>query len=385
MIKTPTTPRNTSPASLTNFLQEDQMKGQKKSKGKANGSHGPKDTSTGDIAGLDLGYGYTKIVLPGDQRISFPSAVAPITPSIVDHYGPLAGDDEVNVDGIHCIVGRRAIGLSERFDNLSPVWWITPPFKAIIAMAAKTIPPQSAVMTGLPLNIYAAQNARSIVTNLIKTGLKAKHVEVMPQGVGAFYADPSLNHQGLKVAIVDIGARTTEFVAMSGGNYQTEDSRGIVLGVSDIYATAASELTPKLGRQVDAYEVERACRGEGEILHHGAPYDLKPIKEQVQRLAKDRAGDILHELVSLWGQQAPKYDRVIFCGGGAQLLFPHLKSYRTGTLLMPHAQFANATGFYAIADALFGVEYADQDNSTTAIPIDSVQPEQLVQTPAHQE
>ncbi|MEK7760465.1 MAG: ParM/StbA family protein [Nitrospirota bacterium] len=308
----------------------------------------------GKFVGLDIGYGHTKIVTQDGEQVMFPSAVALVAPTAVQQFGAPVADDEVVIDRIRCIVGTRAIGKPNRCTDLEDLWWIFPSFKAIVTYASTWIPPQSTVITGLPLHHYIAPDARDIVHDLVKSILKAKRVLVTPQGVGAFYSDLSQLHATTKVAIVDIGTWTTELIAMTGNDFIGTLSTGVVAGVHDIYRTVAQELSEKLDRTVDPYEVERSNRGDGEIRAQGRAYAQSWIDERVAQLAKDRAALILAKMVDLWGDHAPDFESVLFCGGGAQLLFPYLKGYRDGAILMKNAQYANAVGFLKMGELLYG-------------------------------
>ncbi len=310
----------------------------------------------GQLIGLDIGYGFTKIVREDGECIRFPSAVAAIAPTAIESYGGPTADDEVVVERVRCIVGDRAIGKSDRFPNLHNVWWTGTAYKAIIAHATQWIPPQSTVVTGLPLHTFFAPEARAIVHDIVKSGMKAKTVLVSPQGVGAYYSDPTIQHPTNKVAIVDVGTWTTELIGMAGNDFLAHVSAGLVLGVSDIFATVAQELKEKLGRTVDPYEVERAARGEGDIRAQGRAYPQTAIDERITQLAKERASQILAKMTDLWGLHGADFETILFCGGGAQLLFPYLKTYREGVVLLKDAQFANARGFLQIADNLYGTE-----------------------------
>ena len=308
----------------------------------------------GVLVGLDIGYGFTKILRDDDQRLMFPSAVAAIPPTILSSLGDRHAEDEVVVERVRCIVGERAIGKDDRYSNLHNVWWTSTVYKAIIAQVKKWIPVRSSIVTGLPLHNYIAPDARDIVKDIVKAGLQAKEVMIVPQGVGAYFSDPAFASPTTKVAVVDIGTWTTELIGMAGHDLLNEASAGHVLGVNDMFATVAHELQETLGRLVDPYEVERAHRGEGEIRYQGRAYPQDTIQERVTQLAKDRATQILAKMVDLWGPHAAAFESILFCGGGAKLLFPFLKQFRDGSVLITDSQYANARGYLAIAKTKYG-------------------------------
>ena len=320
-------------------------------KSEANGN----GSTPGRLVGLDIGYGFTKLMRDDDQQVMFPSAVAAIAPTAIGDIGDALAEDEVVVDRLRCVVGERAIGNDDRCSTLYTAWWTSPIYKAIIAHAKRWIPARSSIVTGLPLRNYIAPDSRDIVKDIVKAGLQAKEVLIVPQGVGAYFSDPTVAKPTTKVAVVDIGTRTTEFIAMLGRDLLNDVSAGHVIGVNDIFARVAYELNEKLGRPVDPYEVERAYRDEGEIRYEGRAYPQETIKERVTVLAKERAAQVLAKMVDLWGPHAAAFESIIFCGGGAKLLFPFLKTFRAGSVLMTDAQFANARGYLAIADRKYGV------------------------------
>jgi len=330
----------------------------------------------GQVVGLDLGYGFTKIVREDGPRLMFPSVVAAIAPTMMTQLNPVQEADEVLVDRIRYIVGERAIGHAERFSNVHTMWWTMPNYRALIAQAKKSIPDHACVVTGLPYEQYMAQQGNSHVADTIKAGLRAQHVTVIPQGVGAYFSDPALEHPRNKVALVDIGTCTTEFVAMTGHELISQGSTGLRLGINDIFSTVADELHDKLGRPVDPYEVERAYRGEEELRTQGRAVSQDLITTRVSQLAKDQAAHLLAKMTDLWGPHAAAYESVLFCGGGASLLFPFLKGFREGATLISDAQFANARGYLNVGLRIYGpppqVSYEPQVQDNIDAPLDEV-------------
>lgn len=322
----------------------------RQSKSERDGNKNGNGKTPGPLVGLDIGYGFTKIIREDKERVMFPSAVAAPNPTILASIGNVLADDEVVVERVRCIVGERAIGVDDRYSNLHNVWWTSTAYKAIIHHAKKWIPARSSIVTGLPLHHYIAPDSRDIVRDIVKSGLHAQDVLIVPQGVGAYFSDPAFARPTMKVAIVDIGTWTTEFIGMMGRDLLNDASAGHVLGVNNVFRTVAHELESQIGRLVDPYEVERAHRGEGEIRYQGRAYPQHSIQERVTQLAKERAGHILAKMTDLWGPHAAAFESILFCGGGAKLLFPFLKQFREGSVLIADAQYANARGYLAIAE-----------------------------------
>jgi plasmid segregation protein ParM len=324
------------------------------------------------LIGLDVGYGFTKIVREDLNRVLFPSAVAPVPPSIVDIV-LTGGDEEIEVEGSRFLVGQKAIEAPFRFRDQYDSWWTSPAYKALVRYARQWIPSGGHILTGLPLHVYSAQEARDQVRDVIKRGLQAAEVTVLPQGVGAYCSQLESITTRERVAIVDIGMRTTELVGMAGMQFLGNLSGGLILGVTDLFAIVAEELTKELGRQVDPYEVDQAARGEAEIRAQGRVHPSANIIDRLQPLAQRRAEQVQQEMTRLWGAKAAAFDRVVYCGGGATLLYPHMDRYREGALLLPDAQYANAIGFLKIGLSKRGcLTDAPRSKSDRATPASSM-------------
>ncbi|MDE3050721.1 MAG: hypothetical protein KGJ48_12590, partial [Nitrospirota bacterium] len=96
--------------------------------------------AAGLLVGLDIGYGFTKILCEDGKRVMFPSVVAGVAPTMMSSIGDVQAEDEVVVERLRCIVGERAIGKDDRYSNLHNLWWTSMAYKAIIAHAKKWIP-----------------------------------------------------------------------------------------------------------------------------------------------------------------------------------------------------------------------------------------------------
>ena len=231
----------------------------------------------------------------------FPSVAAAVAPTIMMQLHPMQDSDEVLVDDIRYIVGERAIGHAERFSNLHNMWWTLPHYRALIAQAKKFIPDGACIVTGLPLDKYMAQQGMGHVAQTIKSGLRAQHVTVIPQGVGAYFSEPTLEHPRNKVALVDIGTWTTEFVAMTGQDLISQASVGIRLGINDIRLFYENDVRflEQFGlkalepERVTARQIEAARRAISRHIKRGGRIFIRifPDKPISQKPAEVRMGN----------------------------------------------------------------------------------------------
>jgi hypothetical protein len=118
-------------------------------------------------------------------------------------------------------------------------------------------------VTGIPLHIFGSQRAQHQISDVFRKALKAPAVAVLPQGFGALCLAISTNSalaQG-RVALVDIGSRTTELICFSDGQYLNHESAGVVLGVGQVYTQVAQKLSSTFKAFADYWGFEpRVCR-----------------------------------------------------------------------------------------------------------------------------
>ena len=302
------------------------------------------------LIGLDIGYGYTKFVSHDHQRMILPSLVAPAD---MHTFSLGLGDNghTVTVDGADYVVGEGAVSRGFRFSEEYDGWWTSVRYKALIQYLKQFIPPHSHVCSGLPLHVFNAVKAHEQVQDVIRHGLRASRVTLMPQGVGAFCAATTMD-ESLKlgrVGIVDIGGRTTELVTLCDGNFLAHQSKGLVLGVSTLFQKAAVQLTTHTERTIDAYEFDWAFRQTKPIMIKGEPVSQEILTRVVQPLIAPFLDELFRDMTTLWGTGAPGLDRLVFCGGGAALLQEQLSAFRSHYTVMPDSQFANALGYLTYA------------------------------------
>lgn len=307
--------------------------------------------------GLDVGYGYVKISL-GDQSHTFPSLVAPLNPgeremSLQDHQ------DIVEVDDQQFLVGPGAAEGGFRFREQYDAWWGSPTYKALLTKASQFIPKGACIVTGLPLHLFIVPQARQQVATLIKHKLHAKSVTVLCQGIGALASaisrDASLKER--RIAIADIGTRTTELIGMAKTRFLKERSRGLVFGVAQIFEHLAAQFTQTYGRSLDPYEIDTAYRNQTTLTIRNITLAPKDLHDRLRTYLQQFMDDLHEEMVRTWDIAnreesktiAPQFDLLLFCGGGAPLLEELIKERYPHAHVMPHAHLANAEGYWHMA------------------------------------
>jgi len=296
---------------------------------------------------IDVGYGYTKVMTQQGQTHVFPSLVAPAELSNID-LSLSDPQETVKLEGAEYIVGQSAVSRGFRFTEEYDGWWMTTRYKALLHYAgANFVPPGSRIVTGIPLHVYGSTKAQQQISEVFRKALKASAVAVLPQGFGALCLAISVNSalaQG-RVALVDIGTRTTELICFSDGQYLHHESTGVVLGVGQVYAQVAQKLSAQHQRQIDAYEVDWALREEKPIKIKGGVIERQALEALVQHSMRPLVSRLQNEMTRLWKEGAPGVDHLLYCGGGSSLLAPYLGSFRDDYLLLPESQFTNAAGY----------------------------------------
>ena len=324
------------------------MKQRKKSKTQTNTPASSDASRTRKpLYALDVGYGYTKVIGEDRPPMSFPSLVAPTDLQAI-HVGLGKQSNTVTVDHVNYIVGEQALHRGFRFSEEYDGWWTSVRYRALIQYASQFIPPGSHVITGLPIHVFHTALAHQQVQDVIRRGLRASHVTLLPQGVGAFMAalqqDDRLNHS--RVAVVDIGNRTTELVAFAAGDYLHHASKGIIHGIAPLYQQLAELIRPDGHQPLDPYEVEAAYRGIRPIRLNGKSIGQEEMKAQLESLIEPWLETLWSHMRSLWGDGAPSYDRILYCGGGAALLGSYLtQQFRNDATISENSQLANALGY----------------------------------------
>ena len=311
-------------------------------------AHGrQRPASSAPWVAIDVGYGYTKILTQEGQAHVFPSLVAPAELSNID-LSLSDPQETVKLEGAEYIVGQAAVSRGFRFSEEYDGWWMTTRYKALLHYAgANFVPPGSRIVTGIPLHIFGSQRAQHQISDVFRKALKAPAVAVLPQGFGALCLAISTNSalaQG-RVALVDIGSRTTELICFSDGQYLNHESAGVVLGVGQVYTQVAQKLSSQHQRQIDAYEVDWALREDKLIKIKGGVVERQALETLVQHYVRPLATRLHNEMTRLWKEGAPGIDHLLYCGGGSALLASYLGHFRDDYTILPESQFTNAAGY----------------------------------------
>ncbi len=183
--------------------------------------------------------------------------------------------------------------------------------------------------------------------------VKFDRVTLFPQGAGAvFYVTTAqrnfLDRKNIRVGLVDIGGKTTEalmFQVAEGVEVVSEYCDTFDLGTSMVEDRVREVFYEKTGRRLDDKELHESIQ-QRVIYFRGKEYSLQQMLEEAR---EELALNIQEELNRLWGKAQDFVYLILWAGGGAADLYPHLRTQNS--LLVKDPQFANAMGNLFVAEA----------------------------------
>lgn len=326
-------------------------------------------------AGIDVGYGFTKVVLGADRAI-FPSVTlaAPDDGALEGVLGGRVLPHRVtfmrNADGHleRWLVGDAALrsGGHRSWEEDGREGYDVLTLAALGVLGAEG---SVAVAVGLPISVYRRKDYRDSLRRSLEgtrawvstDGQEARMIEVhsalvYPQGMGALVhlskTDEGTALQGKTLGIVDVGYKTTDYLLVSPGGdgapvVDSPRSGSLTLGMSRAVDSARQHLVSMVGSVNTPPEdvVARALSGDGTVSFRGRRI---PIRQAYDDACKTLAEDIMSALERTWGDQFDFLDATLLAGGGGADVALHMAA--KGLRLMKEPVFANALGFLVLAD-----------------------------------
>jgi plasmid segregation protein ParM len=316
--------------------------------------------------GVDVGYGYTKIVTEDDsglrKPILFRSIIGTYEEGIQVEGMKSLGKEIVSVANQRFLVGSSAVKHSTRILNSREKGWISSvAYKALWKYALRLADCNSENLTiasGLPINFYKTDKERlsSLIKEIAKDYCLNLTVKVIPQPAGSFFSflfdwtgkvvNADLAHE--KVGVLDIGYYTSDLITIHELEVVEKQTDSYETGISTALETISRDIEAAYGMRPSLDHTAQALE-KGSIKVFGSEKDIKPI---VQKRLIELAQEITARAKTVW-KNAADIDRVILTGGGAEALKPYLNLFQHSTLI-PEPQFSNAIGYYKLARRLDG-------------------------------
>jgi plasmid segregation protein ParM len=333
------------------------------------------------IVGLNVGCSHTKAYtqVGGAERcIIFPSALGAPSKARFSLSGSgdnggagdarlLQAEDSAHLlEPANVLIGAAAVNRSVYAPHREDDAWYTSDDWLHLALAsiAKLTPASTSLSltTGFPLSssrrVEDAVKAKLVGEHRVRLAgrhgqtIKVDDAWVIPEPYGTLL-DQLWDDNGNtvtpviaegKVAVVDIGSRTTNFLSAFRIEENFEETRTIENGAWDVVRMVERWMEDELpGLSLKDYQMVEAMIRRS-VRYHGEPVDLSEV---VAAAVKELARQIASIASQLWGEAAD-IDLIILTGGGALLLGAYLReTWQFARATIPdNPVVANARGFY---------------------------------------
>lgn len=282
---------------------------------------------------VDAGHGYTKALSQSGERVIFPSLIA-LAPQGVD-LGEFGQSDSAQIDGISYLFGESAR------THATPLWSrdkaADPDTLRLILVAAAQLGAVGpvALATGLPLSWFGSQRRafKDALTGFGGVVQRAgqppqrvwfESVKLLPQGVAAALTLLTApDREPGQYIVVDIGYRTTDFVAVSkspaGLQFDPNEAGSLEIGTHAMGYALAKGLEHDYHVSFQVAEVESAARvwveGQAVLLQERRADATQAVARALVQALNEALADRLKKAAG-----------IIAVGGGASLLgraIPH--------------------------------------------------------------
>jgi plasmid segregation protein ParM len=300
--------------------------------------------------GVDAGYGWTKLVGEG-KRFKFPSLVGTARKRNIEASGINGEFDNLHVriegkgfgSGQEFFVGKLA---EEAYDGGPTLNVEKVDTSAILIFTALALAnnhnssPQIWLATGLPIAHYRKQKVlleQRLLGNYEVRFLAGKYqnkrvcltiadVTIIPQGAGAAFSqvfdEQGIAHQNeltsSRIACVDIGYKTTDFIVLDKLAYLDKLSGSLPLGIVDAHKAILKRLSEE-GHELFISDLEK--------MSLDAP-EYQAVARQIEKNIRPYISEGIE---------------VLLAGGGAN----QLSKYMRGKVV-PCPEYANAEGYCRI-------------------------------------
>jgi hypothetical protein len=299
------------------------------------------------IAGIDIGYGFTK-VFERSQRFVAPSAVSATILDLCFGKNP----DMVEVNGKSYSVGERVLNYNLPVEiTVGDDFLLSDPYFALLANALIKINMKmpDICIVGLPPAYYTKKTvqelkakARSIIIRDMDGRVirLPERISVLPQGYGIYLSHIEDHPEDFRknILTLDIGYNTLDALFLrQGGDFDEKRAVSYPLGVLFLYEEAGRLFSrvycsfPK-GRE----SIEKLLRN-GRFTHLGKEYTLD-MKEVFAEYTKK----VLGALKGFVRDIDEEVDAVVVGGGGAAFL----DTSEEVICILDNPQMGNAKGYY---------------------------------------
>ncbi|MBR9910308.1 MAG: ParM/StbA family protein [Gammaproteobacteria bacterium] len=320
--------------------------------------------------GLDDGYAFTKVALPGGRLLSIPSrarfGAAGVTwireqeqriyeyqtEGTVYSVGAVDGEptqfDEFPSSGLNRVIVQHALqqaGLAGRSIHLVTGLPVAAFYRNDGQRRQQAIVRKrdSLKLSVEPLSVKGASRKRSLKASV------AFH-EVIPEALAAWYDHVIVTQDdgvtldadrvNAPIAIVDIGGRTTDYVVVQDQGIVHGSSGSLNRGMLHVKIQVANRVQERF----DLNDLSEQCVARAVDTHrlrlHGKDHDISTMVID----AKRELVELLYAETRRKLGLGAELDRVLFVGGGSAALAADIANWFPNQIMADHAAFSNARG-----------------------------------------
>jgi len=189
------------------------------------------------IIGIDIGQDLTKVCTE-DSRIVFSSAVCFFLKSKAAQYKA----EPIEVNGNKFLVGETAKKHGGIINSLSSSFVASDPWLSILFRSIMVNDINDAdIILGIPNGVFSRKYVCEIKNNIEHAFLEKKpglytNIQVLPQGVGAYYAHikGNPNDRNKRIAFIDCGYSNINFTVFDDNCYIETEAETMCLGISNL-------------------------------------------------------------------------------------------------------------------------------------------------------
>jgi plasmid segregation protein ParM len=335
------------------------------------------------VRAIDVGFRNTKYITSSSagaiECSHFPSiAHFRFDDKALDPLGTKRRTVAPAVNGAYYEVGPDIELAAGRYlpDTLHDGFTETPQYRALLAGALyyMKVDLVDVLVLGLPVSHFLAKNAvlERIAGETIDVGKRRKvrigRVLVVAQPQGALYAYATqLGSTAAAVAqgrslVVDVGARTFDWLVTHRMKVISNISRSVNRGVSDILIEIAAQIGRELKEEYPNLEaIDSALRSGKPLRIYQKDYPLKRYDTIVQSVADQAVSAMVQSM-----DRTNDVENIVLVGGGAHLFRKAIKkAFPRHTIHeMQEPLYANVRGFQMLGE-LFAREKGELSASST--------------------
>lgn len=320
----------------------------------------------GDLPiGVDDGYDEVKIILPDGTSLRAPSHAKSGKDSFISF-----GEEDKTVFGYQANNKDYMAGQILEHDNTASDEYPVSDLNRVIVMHSLRMAGLSAkhklsICTGLPLKKFykmSAPNSSLInqkINNLKKNDVKSDDDFEMPiisehavlaEGLAAWFDYITFRNEdgtigrdaekyNMRVAVIDIGGRTTDIAVIKKGQLEYSRSSTIEVGMLSVKEQVKELIKEELDVEVNNEQMHHVIH-EGRIKTWGEWQNVSEIVHQAERIVAERIESEAKRRL----KNASDIDVVLFVGGTVNKIPTLIENWFKNQVIAEEPGFANARG-----------------------------------------